>query len=94
MRITATVEVDMTPHVRDDLLLFGDTEVRHLYGHVPVGAPLHITLRIGSARSVVWTERAVDALVGAQSVALVGSSSLGLSAAMSDLQHQFESRAA
>jgi hypothetical protein len=94
MRITATVEVDLTSYVQDQCLYFGDAEVRHLYGHVPVGAPLHITLRVGDARTVVWTERAVDALLGAQSVALVGSSSLGLSVAMAELQAQFESRAA
>lgn len=94
MRITATVEVDMTPYVQHRHLYFGDNEIRHLYGYIPVGAPLHITLRIGDAQAVTWTERAVDALVGAQSVALVGSSSAGLSAAMAVLQSQFEDRAA
>jgi len=94
VRITATVEVDMTRFVRDDCLVFGDTEVYHLYRSVPVFAPLHVTLRVGDARSVVWTPRAVDALVDAQSVALVGSSSVGLSAAMAALQVKFEERAA
>ena len=94
MRITATVEVDMSEFVQDGLLYFGDAEVRHLYWLAPGPAPVHVTLRIGAARSVVWTERAVDALIGAQSVALVGSSSLGLSVAMAELQAQFEGRAA
>jgi hypothetical protein len=94
MRITATVEVDMTGFVHDQCLYFGDAEIRHLYRLAPVPAPMHITLLIGDARSVVWTTRAVEALVGAQSVALVGSSSLGLSVAMAELQAQFEGRAA
>ena len=94
MRITATVQVDMTAYVQDQCLYFGDAAIRHLYTHLPVPAPVHITVQIGDARSVVWTERAVDALVGAQSVALVGSSSLGLSVAMAELQAQFEGRAA
>ena len=94
MRITATVQVDMTGFVHNQCLYFGDAEIRHLYALAPVPSPMHITLLIGDARSVSWTPRAVDALIGAQSVALVGSSSLGLSVAMAELQAQFEQRAA
>jgi hypothetical protein len=94
VRITATVEVDMTRFVQDRCLYFGDREVQHLYRYAPVAAPVGLTIRIGDAVSVVWDERSVDALVGAQSVAVVGSSLRGVESAMAALQAQFEARAA
>lgn len=94
MRITATVEVDMSPFVEHQCLVFGDREVRHLYRLAPVAAPVALTIRIGDAVSVVWDERAVDALVGAQSVAIVGTSLRGVESAMVALQARFEERAA
>lgn len=94
MRITATVEVDLSAFVADRYLYFGDAEIAHLYRYAPVAAPVALTLRIGDALAVEWTDRAVDALEGAQSVAIVGTSLRGVETAMVALQAQFERRAA
>lgn len=94
MRITATVQVDMSSFVDHHCLYFGDPEIHHMYRLAPVSSPVSIELNIGDATSVAWTHRAVDALVGAQSVSIIGTSLRGVQDAMASLQGQFEGRAA
>lgn len=94
MRITGTVRVDMTMFVANRCLYFGDDECHYLWSLSPSSGPLNVEVNIGEANDVVWTERAVDSLAAAQSVAIVGDDVVGVEHAMAELQAQFEQRAA
>lgn len=86
MTINGVVYIDLTEHVREQMLFFGDREAHTVYRHFDDAAGSY-TLDIGDARTVGFCDpRVPELLSSAQQVTVVGSSPRGVAEAVEGLR--------